>query len=161
MDQTPKIITLESKKLVGHAIKMSLIDNKTFELFSGFMPQRKQVQNIVNTDIYEVLIYDSNYLKKFSPTHTFTKWATVEVEHYNTVPEGMETLNLDAGLYAVFNYKGLPKDFGVFMSYIYSNWLPKSKYQLDQRPHFNLLGKKYKRNHPDSEEAVWIPIQLK
>ena len=156
-----KIIAFESKKLVGHFIEMSLFDNKTFELFSSFMPQKKLIKNTVSEDVFEVLIYDSNYLKKFCPTNTFTKWATVAVENYDAIPEGMKTLNLESGLYAVFNYKGLPKDFGILMSYIYSNWIPKSKYQLDIRPHFNILGEKAKRNHPDSEETVWIPIQLK
>ena len=161
MFKDPEIETLKNKKLVGQSIEMSLVDNKTFELFSGFMPQQKHIQNIVSSDIYEVLIYDSNYLKNFNPTNTFTKWATVEVKNYDSIPEGMQTLNLETGLYAVFNYKGLPKDFGVLMSYIYTDWLPKSKYQLSQRPHFNLLGEKAKRNHPDSEETVWIPIELK
>jgi len=27
--------------------------------------------------------------------------------------------------------------------------------------HFELLGEKYKNNHPDSEEEVWIPIKEK
>ena len=161
MKQTPTIQTLENKKLVGHSIEMSLINNKTFQLFSGFMPLRKQIKNAINTDVYEILIYNSNYLKNFSLANTFTKWATVAVENYDTIPEGMDTFNLDSGLYAVFNYKGLPKDFGVFMSYIYTYWLPNSKYQLDQRPHFNLLGEKAKRNSPDSEEEVWTPIKLK
>jgi AraC family transcriptional regulator len=161
MKQTPSIVTLESKKLIGQSVEMSLVDNKTFELFSSFMSQRKEIKNTLSTDVYEVLLYSDNYLKNFNPSNPFTKWASVAVENYNTIPEGMKTLNLDSGLYAVFNYKGLAQDFGVFMSYIYTNWLPKSKYQLDHRPHFNLLGDKYKHNHPDSEETVWIPIKLK
>lgn len=160
MTNPPKIITLQNKKLVGQSIKMSLIDNKTLKLFSCFMPQRKYIQNTISSDVYEVLIYNNNYLKNFSPANIFKKWAAVEVENFNDIPEGMDNFNLDSGLYAVFNYKGLPKDFGLLMSYIYSNWLPKSKYKLDQRPHFNLLGEKAKRNHPDSEEEVWIPIKI-
>jgi len=161
MFKAPKIVTLQNKKLVGQSIKMSLINNKTFELFSGFMPQRKHILNVINTDIFEVLIYDDNYLKNFNPTNNFVKWVTVAVENYNTIPEGMQTLNLNSGLYAVFNYKGLPKDFGALMTYIYTNWLPKSNYKLDNRPHFNVLGEKAKRNDPENEETVWVPIQLK
>lgn len=161
MIDSPRIVTLENKKLVGHAIEMSLVNNKTFKLFSGFMPHRKHIQNVINNDVYEVLIYDINYLKNFNPTNTFTKWATIEVKNYDTIPENMETLDLENGLYAVFNYKGLVKDFGKLMQYIYTEYLPKSEYKLDSRPHFNVLGKKYKRNSPDSEETVWIPIQLK
>jgi AraC family transcriptional regulator len=43
--------------------------------------------------------------------------------------------------------------------YIFNTWLPQSNYQLAPRPHFEILGEKYKNNHPDSEEEIWIPIQ--
>jgi len=161
MNKEPKIITIDKKKLVGNAIEMSLVDNKTFELFSAFMPKKKHIQNALSTDVFEVLIYDANYLKNFNPTNTFTKWVTVEVDNYDAIPETMKSLDLNKGLYAVFNYKGLAKDFGTLMQYIYTEYIPKSKYKLDNRPHFNVLNEKTKRNNPDSEETVWIPIKLK
>lgn len=40
-------------------------------------------------------------------------------------------------------------------------WLPASDYNLDNRPHFEVLGEKYKNNDPTSEEEIWIPIKLK
>ncbi|MEP1984886.1 MAG: GyrI-like domain-containing protein, partial [Maribacter dokdonensis] len=40
-------------------------------------------------------------------------------------------------------------------------WIPNSEYQLDGRPHFEVLGAKYKNNDPNSEEEVWIPIKAK
>jgi AraC family transcriptional regulator len=39
--------------------------------------------------------------------------------------------------------------------------LPASEYVVDNRPHFEILGAQYKNNEPDSEEEIWIPIQLK
>ncbi|MDP5096829.1 MAG: GyrI-like domain-containing protein [Flavobacterium sp.] len=39
--------------------------------------------------------------------------------------------------------------------------MPNSEYQLDNRPHFEILGAKYKNNAPDSEEEIWIPIKRK
>jgi AraC family transcriptional regulator len=36
-----------------------------------------------------------------------------------------------------------------------------SKYLLDNRPHFETLGEKYKNEDPSSEEEVWIPIKLR
>ena len=157
----PKIVTLDNKKLVGHAIDMSLTDNKTFELFSGFMPNRKQIQNTTGDAIYEVMIYNDSHFKSFSPANTFTKWATLEVTNCDTIPEGLKTLDLEAGLYSVFQYKGLPQGFGNLMRHILTEWLPKSEYQLDSRPHFNILGENYKKGSPDSEEEVFIPIRLK
>ena len=89
----------------------------------------------------------------------FIKWATLEVSDIGNIPNGMKLLKLQSGLYAKFNYKGLAKDFGHLMSYIYTNWLPNSEFELDHRPHFNILGSKYKNNHPESEETVYIPIK--
>ena len=49
----------------------------------------------------------------------------------------------------------------MFMNAILTKWLPHSNYNLDDRPHFNVLGDKYKNNDPDSEEDVYIPIKEK
>lgn len=156
--QIPEIVHIDKKLLVGQALDMSLMDNKTFELFSGFMPQRNQISNAVSTDIYEVMQYNTNHFKAFSPNNRFTKWATLEVSNHNHIPKGMQPLVLEEGLYAKFVYKGLPKDFGTLMRYILSKWLPQSGYQLDDRPHFNVLGEKYKNNDPSSEEDVFVPL---
>lgn len=158
-DLEPVIEKIEAKKLVGKSISMSLMDNKTFDLFSEFMPIRNKISNTVSNDIFEVLVYDEIYFKTFNPNNTFTKWATVEVSVVEDLPNGTSLLNLASGLYAMFTYKGLAKDIGTLMTYIYSDWLPKSEYELDHRPHFNILGAKYKNNNPESEETVWIPIK--
>ena len=70
----------------------------------------------------------------------------------------MESFLLKKGLYAVFNYKGLSSDNSIFQ-YIFSKWIPESNYLLDDRPHFEILGVKYKNNDPNSEEEIWIPIK--
>ena len=157
----PKIVELAEKKLVGHNIEMSLINNKNQELFSGFMPRKKQLTHTVSDDVYEVLIYEANHFKSFNPANIFTKWAAVEVSSLDNIPDDMHSLSIENGLYAVFHYKGLSKDFGTLMQFILMNWLPESEYVLDYRPHFNVLGEKSKRNHPDSEEDVYIPIKEK
>lgn len=161
MKQTPIIKEVTAKTLVGKSIAMSLIDNKTFDLFSDFMPIRNTIKNTINDDIFEVLIYDETYFKTFNPNNIFTKWATLEVSNVEDLPNGTSQLNLSSGLYAMFTYKGLAKDIGVLMTYIYSEWLPQSEYTLDHRPHFNILGDKYENNNPGSEETVWIPIKLR
>lgn len=161
MNKAPLITTIKEKKLVGHAIEMSLANNKNQELFSGFMPNRKQITNVIGTDVFEVLVYDASYFKNFSPNNTFTKWATVEVKNFDTIPDKMQSFVLDEGLYAVFRYKGLAKDFSMMMQYIFMEWFPKSDYTLDTRPHFNLLGGKTKKDSIDSEEDVYIPIKKK
>ncbi len=43
---------------------------------------------------------------------------------------------------------------------IFETWLPASGYVLDNRPHFAVMGEKYRNEDPDSEEEIWIPIKM-
>jgi AraC family transcriptional regulator len=107
-----------------------------------------------------MVIYTPTHFDNSSATNEFEKWAAVEVTSFNKVPSGMETFLLDGGLYAVFDYKGLNTDSSIFQ-HIFGIWLPNSVYLLDHRPHFEVLGQKYKNNDPNSEEEIWIPIRPK
>ena len=158
----PFIKILSAKKLVGKKLEMSLSENKTQELWSSFMPQRKQLKNVIGLDLYSLQVYKRSYsFKQFDPSATFVKWAAVEVSCFDNLPEGIEKLELEAGLYAVFIHKGTPAEAPKTFGYIFGTWLPNSEYELDARPHFEVLGEKYKHNDPSSEEEVWIPIRKK
>ncbi len=152
----PRMEVLESKKLVGMRMKMSLAKNLTGELWRNFMPRRKEIQNSLTSDLYSLQVY--GWPADFSNVHkTFEKWALVEVTDFEHVPEGMEAFTLPGGLYAVFAYKGSSSDPRIFQ-YIFGTWLPGCAYRLDNRPHFEVLGNKYRNNDPESEEDIWIPV---
>jgi AraC family transcriptional regulator len=157
----PRIEILPEKKLIGKRMTMSLSNNKTQELWKSFMPRRKEIQNSIGTNLYSLQIYDPLYFSDFDSNADFEKWATIEVTDFDKVPDEMEIFTLIDGLYAVFTHKGdvssAPKTF----QYIFTTWLPNSDYILDNRPHFEILGEKYKNNDPTSEEEIWIPIKLK
>lgn len=156
----PRIELLMDKKLVGHSLAMSLQDNKTFALWSSFMPKRPLIKNKVDELLYSLQVYDKGTsVTLFSPQTEFVKWAAVEVSEFSN--ENFDSMVLAGGAYAVFVHKGLPAEFPRTMHAIFNDWLPDSGYELDDRPHFELLGEKYKNNHPDSEEEVWIPIRKK
>ena len=154
----PRIEMVHEKKLVEKRLRMSLQDNKTGELWRSLMPERKKIQHSVGTELYSLQVYEPLYFKHFNPAAIFEKWALVEVNDFDNVPPGMETFVLTAGLYAVFIHKGSNTDTKTF-EYIFTEWLPRSGYVLDNRPHFEILGEKYKNADPDSEEEIWIPIR--
>ena len=154
----PRIEILKEKKLIGNKLKMSLSNNKTGELWGGFLPKIKEIKNNLTTDKISMQVYDSSYHENFNPNSEFEKWATIEVNDFNDIPRDMEIFTLSGGLYAVFNYKGSSNDNSIFQ-YIFMTWLPNSEYKLDDRPHFEVLGEKYKNNDPNSEEEIWIPIR--
>jgi AraC family transcriptional regulator len=152
----PTLVTLPETKLVGKKRSMSLIDNQTQALWQSFMPRRELITNRIGNDYYSVQNYSRDYFENFNPSKTFEKWAAVAVDAFEKIPEDMESFTLPTGLYAVFEHKGM--NTAIFQQ-IFTEWLPNSDYVLDQRPHFELLGEKYKNNNPNSEEQIWIPIQ--
>lgn len=155
----PRIVTLTEKKFIGKRLLMSLSENKTAELWKSFMPRRKEIQNSVGTDLYSMQLYDHLYFKDFNPDKEFEKWAVIEVKDFDTIPDGMKTITVIDGLYAVFTHKGGAGKGPEIFSYIFGTWLPGSEYELDDRPHFEILGEKYKNDDPDSEEEIWIPVK--
>ena len=155
---TPKIVEIQEKKMLGMRLEMSLVDNKTGDLFRKFMPRRMEIGSTVSEGTYALQQYD---FKSFTPQTIFEKWACVEVNDFNSIPNEMEIFIIKSGLYAVFIHKGTTKGFMKSMQYIVQDWLPNSSYTIDNsRPHFEYLGNKYVGpNNPNSEEEVWIPIR--
>lgn len=156
-----RIESLPEKKLVGMSRKMSFLVNKTGELWQNFMQQRAKIENRIGLDFYSVQVYDDAYWTKFDPAAEFEKWATVEVEDYENIPDGMQAYMIPHGSYAVFLHKGPASKGDATFRYIFQTWLPNSGYEIDNRPHFEILGPKYKNESPYSEEEIWIPIRVK
>jgi AraC family transcriptional regulator len=161
IDMQPRIETLPEKKLVGKRMRMSFFDNKTAELWRSFMPARKEIKNNVGMELYSVEVYGPRFFDKFDPYTEFDKWAAVEVTDFDTIPHEMATLTSPGGLYAIFLYKGPASEGQKMYEFIFGKWLPNSDYLLDNRPHFAIMGDKYKHENPGSEEELCIPIKPK
>lgn len=160
MQPAPKIEQSSNRILIGISLSMSLVADKTHLLFRQFMPRRKEISNRINKDVLDLKAYPEGYFLNFSPAVTFTKWALTEVSIVEEIPEGMEVFQLPGGLYAVFHHQGLMTDNSIF-AYIYSDWLPHSAYQLDDRPHFDVLSEKTQIRDPEASQEIWLPIKSK
>ena len=156
---SPTIKTFPTTKFIGKNLSFTYADYRAFELWSSFMHRRKEIRNAIGTDLFNVQINPENF--DFQPNTPFVKWAAVEVSGLEEIPNDMEALEIQEGLYAVFNYKGDQQGAATFFNSIYAEWLPNSDYELDNRPQFEILGEKYKNNDPNSEEEIWIPVKLK
>ncbi len=158
----PRFETLKEKKLVGKQKRMSFANNTTKELWHGFIPRRNEIKNNVSEELFSLEIYDNIlFFKNFNPANEFAKWAAIEVSNFNHVPNEMETMIIPSGSYAVFIHKGPASEGAKTYNYIFSEWMPKSNYDLDERPHFALMNGKYKNDDPNSEEEIWIPVKRK
>ena len=157
----PRIIAFSEKKLIGCKQSMNYAAYNPVPLWQSFMPIKKEIQNVVSADLFSVQQFPDDFWVRFNPETTFEKWAAVEVSNLDNIPENMHSLIIPGGWYAVFDYKGDGSNAPAFFESIFSDWIPNSAYMVDNRPHFEILGAKYKKGHPDSEEEVWIPVRLK
>jgi AraC family transcriptional regulator len=155
---SPVIITLSPKLLVGHCMEMSLIEDHTSLLWEKFLPKQRNISPKVSNDFYSLQIYPKGFFDSIQLHVPFMKWALIEVSKFENIPSELQTLVLEGGLYAIFNHKGTSTEI---FDYLYTDWIPSSIYQLDDRPHFEVLGKKYKNGDENSEEQIWIPLKLK
>ena len=136
----PEIIIFPETKCIGKNLPMSFANYRAFELWSSFMPRRKEIKNIANNNLFNVQINPENF--GFTLTEIFQKWAVAPVTTFDFVPQDMEELVIPEGLYAVFHFKGDQTTVAQFFNQIYTVWLPSSGYQLDNRPQFEILGEK-------------------
>jgi len=158
-----KIKEIEAVKLAGISKETSMANDKTEVLWKRFMSIKVKTPSLANRDLYSVERYKKAFLKgEFDPQTKFEKWAAVEVDDYAELPEGLEKLELEGGLYAVFRHRGTAQNFAGTAKYIFEDWLPKSEYQLAHRPHFEIMGSDYKGpDDPESLEDIYIPISPK
>ena len=153
----PIIKTFPETKFIGINIIISYSNYRIGELWGNFMPRRNEIQNTIGTELFNIQINPENF--DFNPQTEFVKWAVVPVSDFDFIPEGMQSLIVEEGLYAVFNHIGDASKARETFGYIFGVWLPNSEYELDNRPQFEILGEKYKNNTSDSEEEIWIPIK--
>jgi AraC family transcriptional regulator len=158
----PEMITIPSIRIIGMRTDMSIANNKVSELWRRFKPRIKEIDHRIGENFFSVQVYESPaYFKSFDPDARFEKWAAVEAGPHATVPEEMESMEIEGGLYAVFEYRGTPDMFYRTAMFIYGEWLPQSAYLLDNRPHFEIMEPGYGPVNPESTEKVYVPVTHK
>ena len=155
---SPEIREFPGKLLAGVRRRTSLVNDRTSELWREFRSREDQIAGRVSGETYSLKVYDPSYsFANFDPAAEFEKWAAAEV---SSPSDKFESLEIPAGKYAIFVHKGTAGDAPKTFGYIFGQWLPKSGFDLDLRPHFEVLPSGYDPFDPNSEEEIWIPIHL-
>ena len=155
----PAIERKSEMKFVGLKIEMSFTKNRTHELWRSFMPRRKEIEALHEFPLFSIEQYPAGFFNPFDSEKRFVKWAAMRVDDFISIPKGMATLISPEGLFAIFIHKGRASEGSQTYEFIFRIWLPNSGYLLDDRPHFAVMGEKYKQESSDSEEEIWIPIR--
>ncbi len=157
------IITQNDILVVGMKAKVTLqtVPMVIGKLARQFMPRRQEIINRVGTHSFSIQDYADQDFNKITAQTTFDKWVAVEVKNHNHIPEDMQPFILKGGDFLVVDYKGSLADFPKLWQTILTDWLPNSKYELDNRPHFEKLPESYNPQNAINEEQVWVPVRLK
>jgi len=156
----PKILWVEEKALAGIRISTSLVENRDGEIWRPLRSRVTEFYERVGTDFYSVKVYDPEYhFSNLDPAAKFDKWAAIAVSKNSKLPEGFESLSIPAGQYAEFIHRGTPEMAQRTFGYIFGTWLPRSAFDLDDRPHFEILGNDWSPFDESAQEAVLVPIK--
>lgn len=158
MNPNPEIKEISPKLFVGLSTTTSLAVNKTIDLWKAFMPRKKEIKNLIDSNLYSFQTYPPGY--DGNPNTNYEMTVAAEVSDFELLPDGLEGIEFTGGRYAIFTHKGTAQQFYKNMGYIYNQWLPQSGEIIDNRPQVTMMGAKYLgENNPNSEEEIWIPIK--
>jgi len=157
LSMEPTIITRDAIKLVGIANHYDEKDLSLPRLWSGFRPYRDSIKNRASDESFG--IYES--YEEDGDKVNFSYVCCEPVLNFDHVPEGMITRELPEQLYAKFTHRGSIADLDKTLKYIWGSWLPKSNYEYQEKPDFELYPPNYNVMDPDATMTIHIPIKEK
>lgn len=155
----PRIEQINEFLIIGEKTETSIQNDNTFHLWNQFIPKIKTIPNRKGDYFVSMQLYDPDFFHIFTPDRKYEKWAAVEVHDLHPAHSHFHQFTIPGGFYAVFTRDGSLESRQVFY-HMYTVWLKNSCYELDNRPHFEILDKDYKVNENEKEE-VFIPIRKK
>jgi AraC family transcriptional regulator len=157
----PKVRMMSAKVLVGHRMKVTMATDNPVLLWRPFKMKLKDIGNAKPDRFYSVQTFEGVDFSKFDANTEFTKWAAVEVSEAGHVPDGLEVINVPKGLYGTVVHFGTAADFPKTTDFMYREWLPHSKYELDNRPHLTIMPSDHRPDDPNAVELVCVPVKSK
>jgi AraC family transcriptional regulator len=156
-----RIEVIAPKHLIGIGARMSVRNDATARLWQTLMPRRGEIEGRISSDCVSMKVYapGEGPGRALTAATEFDKWAAVEVRESSSVPPGMQSYRLAGGRYAVFRHSGPASRFEQTLTYIFGEWLPESRYRLDDREHFEVLPETWHPDGPQAYEDIFVPIR--
>lgn len=154
----PKFIEFEEFSVIGMMANFNDDTKKGIpDLWREFGPRMHEVSNRIEGTTYGVCF----------PTaldeESFDYMASVAVENFNKVPDGMVARTVPAHKFAVFTHKTgddtMHNDLQKSMQYIWGTWLPNSGYEHAKVPDFELYDSRMDPTTDTGEFDLYLPIK--
>lgn len=154
LDMKYHIIEKEAFSIVGMKYRVQLKDNEltpSYEEMVSSISEEKMIQfhNASKESNPSGIVHvTSNQQDTDEGAFTFNQYIGYVSKGNKT--EGLSSLDISAGTWAVFEVEGDWEEVEKHWMQIYTEWLPSSNYEYDQRP--EMLTSLEERNQ------IWIPI---
>ena len=149
-----EIRNIEPCSLFGISMEMSLQNNATPVLWKNFMQLRSQFESQIREPLVSLQMYEQ-LEDVYAFDKNFVKWAGYFAKDTDRLPELLQTLQVEGGTYAVFQYEGGPVQAAEFFKEVFTKVLPNAGLCLENRAHFEVLDANYRENF---KEEIWIPV---
>jgi len=126
-------------------------------LWSEYVPRKQEVPHRLSTADVGICTRLPNESQRTHPEVCFYI-AGAEVTELAKLPEGMMSLTVPAGRYAVFTHIGQLDALEITMKFIYGTWLPNSGCKLRQAPDIETYDHRFNPFSDKSEMGIWIPV---
>lgn len=162
INMQPVFKMIDEKKVIGMGTKfISTLspdnNNQTVipALWGKYVPRGQEINSRIS-DADLGVCFDPGK-DKSHPDECFYIAGT-EVKNTDQIPEGMMTMTVPAGRYAIFTHKGAIDKLRMTMKYIYGSWLPKSGEKLRDAPDLEIYDQRFKPDSENSELDIYIPV---
>lgn len=123
----PQIILNKQFNMVGMKQTVKPGDPSIQNLWSDFTARKEEVQCITTPDY---LLGLCEYMPNITDESEFTYIASIEVDHFNNVPNQMITKTIPPSKYAVFTHVGPMDGLKDTYNFIHGAWLSSTSYDL-------------------------------
>lgn len=160
--KVPQIVSYDARFFVGETMDMkSHLDKDSDyitvapELWEKFLSRRSELEHRMRGQCYGFALSSDGDVMEESIKYM----AAFEVKDLSQIPPGMETLEVPAQTYALFEKKGNEEHSRTLIDYIYGIWLPNSSYERAEGHDYEIFGNQYKPGSHDSLSTYCLPVR--
>ncbi|CAN5664737.1 hypothetical protein BH10BAC5_BH10BAC5_28740 [soil metagenome] len=153
----PVVKNYHAFKAVGMKVTGQNMNNEISNMWKEYFSKSQSLKNVKEGGYYYGVC---SPMSQNTKEKGFDYIACREVNNFNDVPEGMVTVDIPEGKYAMFTYKGNIMKISTIYNYIFGEWVKKTDMKPDNdRNDFELYDERFKGEEDDSELDIYIPIK--
>ncbi|MDD3535107.1 MAG: GyrI-like domain-containing protein [Candidatus Cloacimonetes bacterium] len=143
-------------KIMGLDIMSSSDSENYAQLFTDFVARMSEIENRVSDDIYGLSFPGKDFDAKTMEGSNYL--VGMAVSDATQIPKGMILRETPGGNFAIFEHKGLAQTLGETYGYIFGKWIFSSGMKPTGYEMFEVYGKDYAPDNPDSIIEIWVPV---